>query len=679
MPKAYKYSIIYNGVTTVLTTDPKGWQEESIGFTRSDDHGLNVEYTVPLSFAKEGYKKLKEIFSAGGMFAVAQLKIEKRNNSWGFGAFYLYKLDFKTYKDNSYSVEISGLEDGLLSKFNANSDTAYDITLPTVKQSISYEGVSIQRDNTIQAGVGTLDMWYAQGGNRHFPLKGSRAVRSYTADFSFVDDSGTPFTTMTFKCVNAVTVPTFKIDMGHVMKLTTFPIAPPRGKMQLIKHNADWTSIDWVLDSSGISVEYVANSTHVNIGARYDYFTYNDVRSIAFEAGSYYSLCYLNGSLAADHLPEMGNTSDTAYDGHNTRITIAYISPSEYSGHALCIFTYEWLINALLLKIDSTSVLEYNILNPNFIPVLSSAVCFRNLGSLNFTGVVTISLREVLKSLNVVSCIGIDVTGNKMTVAPLANFYKRESAGRLKAKNITLSFSEAGVFNTIKAGSKATDLVKNGLFAFNCNNTFTVADSTLKADLDLENPFKTDMYSIDKIIGDAASSIDTTTSNNGDLIIFAANTTVVDNAYTLLKDSAAFVSGFAGDKATAYNLPLSPKRILNTHKDYVAISNYKNVKNILYSSTDINADMVSKLSWESESVSEKADVVTSNPIFLPITISFDTAERYDTLISFQADKYKYYEVLNERTGRIIKGWANKITFGVTKEQSQNWELQAYEV
>ena len=675
MPKAYKYSIIHNGVTTVLTTDPKGWQEESIGFTRSDDHGLNVEYTVPLSFAKEGYKTLKAIFDSGGMFATAQLKIEKRNNSWGFNTFYLYKLDFRSYKDNLYSIEINGLEDGLLSKFNACSDTDYEIPLATEKKFMSYTGVSKTQSNIIQAGVGKMTSQHV-GVTYFFPLLGSRAVRSYAPEFKFTDADGNPFTTMLFQCLSNVTA-SLKLSMAHIIKSSSI-LSPPAGQMALVQHDANWTTVSVVTE-----LYTTSEGTDWNISTRWDEFHYMLDLTLSFEAGWYYSLCYVSSVDTGN--AELITTEYDYNNGRNSYMDINYVTVSEFIGSKLHVFTHEWLLTALLAKIDSSAILSYELEAEHYLPVLAAPSCIRNLGNTAFDGVVTTNLREVLKSLNCFYGIGIDVTGNVMSVRKISELYKRESAGQLTAKNIVITFSDKNVFNKVKAGSKATNLVTNGYYAFNCENKFTVQNSLVDTELDLTCPFKTDMYSIDKIILDAASSTstttDTTTENKGDIICFAVSIPSGTGDYALIRSSASFVSGFKGDTATAYNLPLSPKRILNTHNKYLGISNYKNGLPILYASTDINADTVSKLSWESENVTEKASVATvdADALFLPLTISFDTAEHYSTLTGFQRDKYKYYEVVDERTGKKYKGWPNKITFGIAKDQSQNWELQAYEV
>ena len=103
--KRYDYYI--NG--TKLTKDPKGWDEHSIGITRSEDFGLNVEVVVPLSFSGNGRDILKSIYESDSIFSNATLTIYKRGNDWQMEEFYTYRLDFSTYKDN-LNIQLKNLD-----------------------------------------------------------------------------------------------------------------------------------------------------------------------------------------------------------------------------------------------------------------------------------------------------------------------------------------------------------------------------------------------------------------------------------------------------------------------------------------------------------------------------------------------------------------------------------------
>jgi hypothetical protein len=142
-----------------------------------------------------------------------------------------------------------------------------------------------------------------------------------------------------------------------------------------------------------------------------------------------------------------------------------------------------------------------------------------------------------------------------------------------------------------------------------------------------------------------------------------------------LYQNADIRSGFLGDEPTAYNIPFTPKRILNSFKNYLAICNWKSGMPIKYTSTDINSDLTSILGYESAYVVENADVETDDNIvvFQPINITFETEINYQDLNNLKNDKYRYYQVIEK--GTSFKGWVNTAVFSVGQLKKQQWKLQ----
>ena len=207
-PKPYKYTLSWNdGVddrTTVLVKDPIGWSEQNVSFMRSEDFGLDIEYVVPLSFTGDSYTILKSVFERTGAFSIVTLTIEKRNNKWQFNQFYRYRLNFNTYKDNFKTIEIEGIDDGLLSKISANADKEYEITIPaTNKTLIEYTGLTLVKKNLIQGLYGEIKE-KSDVASKAYLLNGTRSVRNYTEYFQFTDKNGLPYETMTFKVLKDV-------------------------------------------------------------------------------------------------------------------------------------------------------------------------------------------------------------------------------------------------------------------------------------------------------------------------------------------------------------------------------------------------------------------------------------------------------------------------------------------
>jgi hypothetical protein len=847
MPKLFTYAIIFNddedGIT-YLTTDPKGWDGQEVSFSRTEDFGLNAEFTVPFYFAKEGRSLLKNIFDINGSFSNAKLRIYKRANNWALDNFYEYKLDFKTYKDDLEYIAIEGLETGLNAKIQVNADTEYEIDLPTNKDFLNYTAMTNTSQNVVQGLVGSMYHCGDFGGKRFNRPNGSRAVKAYSSTIGFVDGGGIPFTGMLFHNIAGSTITGLVVKTKIKCRvLMEYLIGyPPSGVFSLVKHTANFSSFTTIREVS-------PNSSQEFTADYFDTVEFTDTFDLASDW--YVSLIYasqINGFYT--HVPSMDGC-----DGTYIKVASA---AAGLTGAKLCVVTYQWLITQLLLKVDANSSLVYNIVHTNIIPLLSCQQAIQNINQLVFAGKIKTSLKTALKSLNGLcgigestpkGGIGIDITGEIMTIDYLDKFYLKDVVpgdnlmATLNAVNVQTEFDEKHCYNKIKVGSNATNLVDNGLLAFNCENNFALPNATVDKELDLVNPYVLDMYSIDKLISDRqpSTTADTTmtTENDSKLVVFAGvsqgtnlrlcsiagsgsianpdvefinkdligsrspNTGTAPNlifpsntpaiflfddsvlfyifpslgtykmvvdidisfpggvflptgigfsvshmspnyitykntskdvqtltnteyirqletefdckfegnamyfrftlgdilgyatipsiiitklnvslqliggvTYELYKTTGSIKAGFQGDVATAYNLPFSPKRILNSFKNYLAISNWKSGATIDFISTNINSTLESQLGYETAVVKESESLATvdADAVFMPISIIFDTDINFDNLNSLKTDKYRYYEVVEK--GTSFKGWVNTAACHIGELQKQQWKLQA---
>lgn len=793
MPKPFRYFIAYGNEELELTTDPKGWQEHSIGFSRSEDFGNNVEVVVPLSFSGSGRTLLKSLYEAESVFAKASIRIEKRENDWSMAEFYVYRLNFKSYKDNLRFVEIDGIEDGLLSKFQTYKDTQYEIPLPTAnKEFLEYTGASVTKKNLIQCLYGSIQSYEKEDiGEDVYLLKGNRAVRTYNDSLIFTDPNGEPFQTMTFRCVKAVDF-TAKVVLKLKVTANGTLFNPASGKIKIVKHNASYAS------PTVISTYSPAN-TYIAASKRLDVFTVDTTQAFTLDAGDYVSVAY----YAESPKPYDDISVDDAFDAY---FEISNLTTSAYIAQKIEVFSYEWLIEQLLIKIggDATPAFLCDITYSDFTPMLSATPCIRNMGSIVGTGKIKTSLSDVLKSFNCLHKIGIDISGNTFTISSRNSFYLNESAGLITANNIVVSHDEKHQFSKITTGysvdkqNEDSDLV----FPFNCKKEFEVQDTQSENEIDLVNPFKGDCYGIDAYIADTLAQADN--SDACELMIFATTpmlsdtdfavnaeaTEVFDNSgsqpvqvqggvtyqipdtirkydskikvyattstddnftpigftievreqgllvetfsgstvpnplgYTTASEIQAnanidvtyiqnyeiaefttstfmsvssesyfvyssakeigkelyrdhTITDFDGSAATVYNVPITPKRILQKHLDYISISNYGSQKDISFVNTDFISAITSKCGYEATTVTENAAVTDVTPMFLPALIECDTVQILDSVTAFKARKYKYLQVQDEKTGKIYEGWINIITFAPTKDKSQKLIMQA---
>ena len=798
--KRFDYYI--NG--TKLETDPKGWSEHTIGFTRSEDFGLNTQIVVPLSFSGNGRDILKSLYEQYGIFSNAKVTIKKRNNDWTMSEFYVYKLDFSTYKDNLKFIEISGIEDGLLSKFQAYKDTEYEIDLPVSnKVFIDYTGAKYITTNQIQAKYGELEEKKSIGVD-YYVIGGGRAVRAYNNKIAFTDSAGLPYETMTFRALQ-----TASIDLQISLKITIKADAalgqskPSSGVIKIVKHNAAFGSATVAKrQPANTDIVYTVSSSTTTSNKRIDTFNSTHSETISIESGYLYSLFYEADDKSYDKV--------SVTDGGKCYIDISNEVDSAYQNAKLEAFSYEWLIEQLLLKIDSSAEFASTVAYPNVKELISCTPCIQNMGQSNGTGKIKTTLKDVLESFNKLKCIAIDITGNKMTISNRlkigsveSKVYPTDSSyGLITVNNIVVEHDISHQYNKVKVGANTDDRRDDDplVYPFICEKQYNVENTLSENELDLVNNFMLDPYAIDKYIIDTLSKedvkdeckfvvfaidainptieyagssensevlgnpntgaieeqiqtsvINVVSSKNARISISAEhnfedgftpnswsisvyeeggflvesfsgithpsgsyktsqeikagtsidilyvqsyeidpNTLQTEMSISLLANFVyreeiykdhTIISGFKGDAATIYNIPLTPQRILNRWKEYLAISFVgSSDKTLKFGTTKIlNSAIVSKCDYEASNVSENTDFSLTSvpPVFLPSIISVDTPETIIDVNTFEdEDKYKYFEFTHQKTGKIYQGWINSATFAPTKNKTQKLVLQA---
>jgi hypothetical protein len=139
------------------------------------------------------------------------------------------------------------------------------------------------------------------------------------------------------------------------------------------------------------------------------------------------------------------------------------------------------------------------------------------------------------------------------------------------------------------------------------------------------------------------------------------------------------ITNFQGDGATMFNVPLTPKRILQKWAKYLAISVHgSDSKQLEFVSSDIESSITSRCDYETVDVVENAPLSlnTTTPLFLPCTISFDTPDKLIDIADFNSEKYKYVSVRDEKRNKVYKGWINIATFALAKKKEKQITLQA---
>lgn len=130
--KDLKFILSYREVTIDLDHSPSGWDDTLIKYERSTKYwGLIRSFTIPLKFVLEGAELLREAFYNDGIEAEVKLEILKLNRlSLEYYSAYVADLDFSSFNDSDYFVEITIIDGGASKYIKANEGTTYDVPVP---------------------------------------------------------------------------------------------------------------------------------------------------------------------------------------------------------------------------------------------------------------------------------------------------------------------------------------------------------------------------------------------------------------------------------------------------------------------------------------------------------------------------------------------------------------------
>ncbi len=692
MPTLFRYVVIDvsdNDTEYIFTDDASGWDELTTALIRGSLHGINSEQTAPLKFALEAREFLRGIFIQYGAFAKLKLRIDLRNDDWSYSEYVTYYFDFKTFNDDLDYVSIELKENSLRELIESKMDTEYDVTV-IENNEVPMVGLinklPFLSTNTIQSKSGDLldngstgdDIIYRWG-----KIRGSRTdYRTFSTHYTFTYSNGFPFDSMLFYTIKPYTNQKIKFRINLQLTINTNTVYPVVGERFLIRI---------IKDNNGNKTE-LASKTPTSIIN--DLAPQGDPRNVnLIFTNNEEEITILNlvegDGIYMEVYSELYNYrilySQTISNNNDTYIKIIDEINSDAGNNALYFFTHEKAISRVLSEISPDAVLDYKLTDENYIPALTSSRTINDMLQPTFTGFskIPLKLKDLFDSLDLLYNIGVDISGDTVTVDYIENFYKQTKTSDLECTGVKLSYNDKLCYNNIVIGTNTEKElnVTYGLYSPFTEKTFSISENVINADINdlkLVHPYKIDMYSIDKwlteMFNNEAKKKDDTGS---EIAMVALDPTPIDNYYYPVRaESINFT--LTQDVTDYYNIPFTPKRFLINKIKSISPIFYGSESAILKFSSNklqLAGGFESKMYYEDATIVEDDDMdfTDVDKLYLPLSIGCSSVVDYDLLKTIKENKYGYIEI-TDRDGNTYHCYISKLLSKIGKTSAQEYEF-----
>jgi hypothetical protein len=686
-PKPTRYSLTYNGVTTILKTEPDTWQDytlewkmDTLFWTRALSLG------IPTKFIKDGKEIIDRAFRERGVNAEVMFKIERFDYTtgvWAYKTIYHNRLNFTSLISERDYAELESEPQGLMALLARKGDQEFEIDMTDGKvvnydriefnQYAEYHVVGLVRTSgQLNDFIPTIivdeeNVMRDKYGNKTIEFQ---SIAFFTGSEDSIISNGMYF----IKCLKSISFQ-LNIDIGIKINESRNIIysedTPP------IVDNPDGTLSVRICDrNKNVMFETIKSNWYITGD------TSDGIISIKrnYEINTHFSL----------HLPVSlmhGNEyyiifKFTGYDEStvdrfemSTNIT-AQTSTWKYRGDHKQINTInpEQLGKRLLAKITEGQIGTFDFQ----LPATYNQYAITCGDAIRGTADAKIktTFNNLFRTYSRLFQLKMDIVENAdgsetATMKLLEDFFeaaKPDGSNVIDLGEVTELRWKPWVdqtVNTIKVGYEDNSYENSdGKGEFNTELQFSTPITSKTNTLDLMIPYRADSYGIEYVLIDFEK--DATTDSKADNDVFLIHV----NGNNEVNRSVP-ISGTYAD-STMFNAALSPKSILRRNGRLISSMLDKiqpvNGKNVIFGSSKKDRDVVIGGVHERES-----ELLNAAKIFKPIIIEF-----YTGLKDFNA-----YEVMRRNPngifrfsfmGKQYRGYVFELQVKPAINQAQDWQV-----
>ena len=595
MGKKFRYYLTYQNNEIQLFYSPTGWKDQTIASYRRDISGyfgLIRSLSLPITFAKDGFKICRLAFLNDGYEAGVRFRVDIRQRNWDYKTIFIGDLDFSKYVSNGLTCDIPLMEGGISREIKAKENTKYEyllegadvvnIILPGVKFEEKSEFITkfVETNNLNQAKKFTVGIDLVNQGFKSGFLESRNTEQRNAAD---TDDFGGDAFIVGRRSGGVTTR-----FQGYLKGFTFNLPMQPAERLQLVLINT--VTKDFIY--TFIDKQQETGATIFDI--KFD-FNYN----------------IQEGHGLALYSRSDSGTSSPAY----TKVTEGEIKAS-YAGvsdpsNCKAISGFN-LTKRVLNKISPSTQFTSFLLNSTWKDLLfTSGTAIRELEKPK----IKISFKDLFDTFNGIDDVGF---GSENGIYKLENSYafarnvEVANIGKIKQGGYQISLAEELVGNVVKIGyNDGNTENSDGLQEYNSGQQYQLPTSRIQKEINWISPTRADQYGIEKIRVEFNITRKSTNDTSSDNDMFMIDCYLDGINYRpVLGSTYQSVTGLSFP-LTAYNLRLTPKQNLFRHSAYLSsILDRMNGRFIELASAEKNADLVTAKSGIS--VSERSSIQISS-------------------------------------------------------------------
>jgi hypothetical protein len=470
---------------TPLPETPEGWQDLALGWERNMQRlGVIRNFSVPLSFVKDGARILRKIFFTQNVETKVFLLIRKLALSltsttfkWIYNDFYLGEIDPTTIKvdDETKKVSASIAETGIAKLLKANENTTYEIPLedPAVI-TVKMDGIYLNEKHNFNTGtVGTnfdhlVPCLFI---NKEGQAPGVATYTVYLVENPSISSTSDDFFLATSQAITGM-------ELSGTFILKSFGGTTNTYRLRL-KSSLGQDILIGTCTFGTTAIQFPWTVTF-NAGENEHFWLYADIDTVVgmFYTESSFSLSY------------------------KSKFKTTYVNA----------FLPKTLFSKLSTKVVGSSSVISNVLDTNSYRAITCGDAVRNIAGAR----IKTSLNSFIEDCKVGHAAGFGIEGEQLVIEDFHHFLNEATPINLgRIKNLKTSMATDLMANTIKIGypDKSIDDV-NGKYEFNNTHVYTAPITRMAKEFPLVSPYAAQPYFIEitRINFDGK----TTTDNNAD-------------------------------------------------------------------------------------------------------------------------------------------------------------------